>query len=433
MKFLLSSLLLALSTQASTAPSSQKSPKKIVDAAAPKLSIKGFASMVGGVVKQKQKAQGAGGHTGHLGVGDAGLYFRLDGGNKEKLAYAFVADLDILTTDFGVNKVFIELSGLWGTLQVGNRKGPTDTMFEDGIYVLGVGHGVDGGMWGLFKDAAGVIGYRLVGSYKTATKVIYYTPIVEGFQVAIAYTPNTSHSGDEARQNRLPVKGGQYEKGNDGGIYPDFKTKATPYGLGNIAGVIKYKQNFGDWMFGTSLGGLVERTILINPFTNERIPVHNAKSYGVSLTAGYKKIVAGLGYGNNGKSRLPRNDALAFQTVNAQQTTYLGDIHQGNSGQFWNAALAYDPGKYKIAVGYANTTRRNNTKQRVGDDAYVTYLAYRPLKGLEFFVEGAVVRARTNAAAMAVSQAALDSKGNGDIAVGNNVGYVTMVGTSVAF
>ena len=415
-------------------------PKKNppVDATAPKLNIKGFTCVSGGVAKQKKSAK-SGGHNGYIAMGDAGLYFRVDGGDRGKLAYALVADLDLLQNDFGVNKVFIELSGLWGTFQVGNRKGPLRTMFEDGISVVGIGHGVDGGMWGLFSESAGSIGYSLVGDGKTCTRAIYYTPIVEGFQFAVAYTPNTSHSGDEKWNNNRIHKDGTFEKGFDSGIYPKFKERAQPYGVNNISALLKYKREFGNWMVGGAIGGLVEHSILINPYTNERVPVNNAKSYGMSLTAGYKKIVAGFGYGNNCKSRLPRNGALSFYSVPASgggeptQSLYLGDTHQGNSGSFTTLGLAYDPGKYKIAVGYASTKRKNTATTRVGDEAYVTYLAYRPIKGLEFFAEGTFVRSRTNSAAIAIQQAAYNTQGKGQKAVDNNAGYVVLVGTSVAF
>jgi hypothetical protein len=393
-------------------------------------------SVFGGVAKQKQKVK-SNGHNGHFGIGDCGLYFRVDGGDREKLAYAFVLDLDTIRTDFAVNKAFVELSGKWGTFQVGNRKGPLASMFEDGVYVFGIGHGIDGGMWSLLTDSAGTIDYKLEGVGKVATKAIYYTPIVRGVQVAVSYTPNTSHCGDLSRNNRIIQKNGDFETAFDSGIYPKFAKRAQPYGLNNVSVLVKYKQEFGDWKVCTAAGFVTEHTVLINPFTGFRIPVRNARSFGASFSLGYKDVSLGLGYGNNGKSRLPKTNALSTYNTGTTDApvikTYLGKTHLGNAGSYFNSALSYNPGEYQLSIGYARTTRRNNIKSHVGDEAYTTYAAYRPLKGLEFFAEGAFLRGRTNAQAMAVQQSAFDSKGDGDKACGNNVGYAVMVGTAISF
>ncbi len=83
---------------------------------------------------------------------------------------------------------WIFIGGNWGELRFGDEDGAADNM-KVGAFTLAAGTGgIDGAgevaNAGIFFDNS-----------SDATKIIYYSPKVSGFQVGISYTPDSGHSG----------------------------------------------------------------------------------------------------------------------------------------------------------------------------------------------------------------------------------------------
>jgi hypothetical protein len=98
---------------------------------------------------------------------------------------------------------YIEFSGLFGTLQIGDVVGPEDSMIKDGITIAGATGGPDGAFSNIYNTPDFAMrGNDIIGDTGKVTKIVYYTPTFGGgFRFGIAYTPNTNHMGDSKLDN----------------------------------------------------------------------------------------------------------------------------------------------------------------------------------------------------------------------------------------
>jgi len=413
-------------------------------AEAPVLKINGFTSMAGYGVSQQRKDNGAGGTDPQINIGASDLYFTVTGKAANGMEYKYRVNFETIPgSSFYVNKNYVELSGDFGTTQFGQVAGPDDVMPMSGANLIGGANGIDGTLNSAYNYSAGVIkGVNFIGETKKAAKIVFYSPEVMGFQLGVAYTPNTSHMGDAGKNNAYA--GSNPKVGNSSGIYPNTK-KTGPYGLRNVTVGLTYKGFHEKWSYELAAVGVVEKSVYsdFNNFKDQRrVPLNNAKSYQLSACVGYDKLKVAAGWIDNGKSRLPKDNSLSFNGSASQDTfaqgdvgqLYLGNTYLGNSGTAWNVGTSYTVGAYQFATAYHRTDRKTDAVSGANSDIVAASVDLSVLQGLKFFGEVDFVRTRTNQNAIAVQQAYMNNQeGKGNKAIGNNSGAVFILGTSVSF
>ncbi len=86
------------------------------------------------------------------------------------------------------DETWIFIGGNWGELRFGDEDGAADNMKVGGFSVAAGTGGIDGAgevaNVGVFFDNS-----------SDATKIIYYSPKVSGFQLGVSYTPDSGHAG----------------------------------------------------------------------------------------------------------------------------------------------------------------------------------------------------------------------------------------------
>ncbi len=86
------------------------------------------------------------------------------------------------------DETWIFIGGSWGELRFGDEDGAADNMKVGGFTVAAGTGGIDGAgevaNAGVFFDNSG-----------DATKIIYYSPSISGFQLGVSYTPDSGHAG----------------------------------------------------------------------------------------------------------------------------------------------------------------------------------------------------------------------------------------------
>lgn len=392
----------------------------------PELKISGFTIVNGSFCNQSDSSNGMGGTDPHVSIGASDLTFNASGVGTNGLKYSYRVVFETFAgANFHVKENYVQFEkDKLGTIQAGNVSGPENTMINNGAFLVGGAAGIDGAMGGIFNFSSGVTsGVNYIAQTKRATKIVWYSPKASGFQLGLSFTPNTSHGGQEKRNNNKIVLD-DIEKGNDSAIYPDKKKR--PFGNRNVTAGISFDKAWGDWSFNLAVVGCTEKTKYKDQALGF-IKMHNGKSYQIGSTIGYGQFKVAAGWIDSGKSRLPKDNSLV---------SYIGDAANGDSGKAWNVGASYTFGPYQIAGAYHRTSRKNTGSSKTSSNILVGTIDYSVFQGLKFFGEIDYIQTNTNSAAMAVennylvvSQKAKDGK----VAIGDNKGTVVTVGTKISF
>ncbi|MCB1970311.1 MAG: porin [Geminicoccaceae bacterium] len=152
-------------------------------------------------------------------------------GLKYGMTVEFEADT---SSSLNSDETWMYISGGFGELRFGDEDGASDNMkITAGSIAAGTG-GIDG--------AGEVVSTRLALSNSSdATKVIYYSPVVSGFQVGVSYTPDAGHNGatenpttDGANDYQDMVEAGATYMGSFGGL--DLKGSVVGFHAKNESG-----------------------------------------------------------------------------------------------------------------------------------------------------------------------------------------------------
>mgnify|MGYP000331857765 FL=1 len=396
-------------------------------AQAPTLKISGYTIVNAAMANQQRTDNGMGGSDPHIAIGASDLYFTITGKASSGLEYKYRINFEAIPgASFYINRNYIEFNGNFGTIQAGNLKGPEDAMPESGMDLIGGANGIDGTLGSVYNFSAGVIdGVNFIGETNKATKVVFYSPTVMGFQLGFALTPNTSHMGKDPRNNA--TLGAAAGNGNSKGIFPD---KANmPYGTRNMVLGLTYSGSADKWSWSLAVVGMTERSHLTLKGSQEQYPVNNANSYQLSAAVGYDQWRIAAGWIDNGKSRIPK------KTIATGEGAKLGDTHLGNAGKAWNVGASYTVGAYQFATTYHRTDRKTDGTNTANSDIVVATVDFSALQGLKFFGEVDFVKTRTNNKTVEMHQKFLNDtkKDQNTKAVGSNSGTVFMVGSKVSF
>lgn len=416
------------------------------EAQAPSLKMSGFTSVVGLSADQTVKDNGKGGTDPSFAVATSDFRLTVGGKSVTDFGYKYVVNFKTIPgQDPLVNRNYVEFdSNDWGSIQIGVVKGPDDSMVVDTYSILGGTGGVKG--FGGFNYSEGVImGTNLVGSTDIATKFNWFSPTVAiapgvgTLQIAVSYTPNTSHNGKGSRDNS--VAGSNLYAGNEkGAMYPDEKN--TAFGLKNFVYGVTYANTFGDYTLTLNAVAVNEHgRLVMNTETGSKrtYALNRTGSYQLSGMLSVKQWDFTASWLDNKKSRLPTAELLSapdLVTPSNQKVSYLASnpgYYLGNSGQSWNMGTRYSFGAYQAAIGYFRTDRKTDATQRACMDTVTTTLDFKALEGLKFFGELNYLRTKTNKSQMDAAQNYYNKVGKSQNAIGNNTGAVLILGTKVSF
>lgn len=217
----------------------------------------------------------------------------------------------------------------YGSLILGSTKGP------DGSKKLGASRimGATGNFGQYIKDIVNLKEAlwttNLEGSPKGAVKLVYFSPVIEGFQLGLSYTPNTQQEGSEA---------------------PKIKSTKI-FDKNNIVGQVSYENSFDN---GTSIGISVTGIYGQTQSPKGSSEYRNTGSWAIGGTLGYSGFEIGAEFINNNKSRIHKNNEVK------------------DSGEIIDVGISYNFGSHKIAAGYYFSAKENG-KENVDNAAKDTY------------------------------------------------------------
>jgi hypothetical protein len=294
----------------------------------------------------------------------------------------------------------------------------------------------------------------MYGYSNKATKVVYYTPKVYGFQLGIAVTPDTKHVGHDAKDRTT----GKSSNGNDTGIYNQAKDESEKTsGRNHVSIGLSHEYQFNnDWIYKIAVMGVVEKTRPINlklqnykdkdsktpengaepqeqttesKITAKEIKLKNLCSFQTTARVKYKKISIGVGYLNNGKGRMPTTAVYEGQTEDFIPGGFI-TTKDGNAGQAWNigGSYAYDE-KWTFATVYHHMSRKVSKTEKVQGHAISFTADYLICAGLKLFSELNYVNAKSCDAACKMYNLTHDKQS----AVKKQNSTVFVVGAKVTF
>jgi len=399
-------------------------------AQAPQLKINGFTSMGAIAGKQSNRGNDKGGSPAEVQVNCAELGFTVAGMSASGLEYKYRVVMETIPNiPTTISKNYVEFGGDFGVIQGGTVKGPEDTMIFNALNLVGGGGGIDGSFSSVYNMSSGVIdGVEQSGHSGKANKLVFYSPIVSGFQLGVAYTPEVNYYGgksDKNTNNRAIAKD----------IYLGAKANG-PRGRNNWSIGLKYNAETGAWTYGTAAVWIKEQNYMniVTPAsvtTLNRYKLNSTNTYSLSAFFGRDNWKLAAGWMDNGKSRLPRDTNITYMTADKSQVN-LGNTALGNAGKAWNLGGQYTLGAYEMALTYFNTNRKTDAVQKATSDVVTCSLDYKALEGLKFFGEVDIIRSKTNQDSMAITQASLGATST-TRAVGSNSGTIMVAGTKISF
>ncbi len=474
-------------TQTGTGPAESKSQEKTAaskDGSKPlSLEISGNITTLAGAVSQEDNGNGkSGGVT--LQVPGSDLNFKVSGQASNGLKYGYLTRVKALCTSVDVTRSYVELSKDFWVFQVGNVKGPDDTMGTYGAYALmgGSGGALNGSLDSFYNMSAGTIyGTTITGSPGIATKAVTYLSW-NGFKFGLSFTPDTSHRSSQGRDNsRVTTKG---DAGNESAIYPNEQRYG--WGLNNFTLGLSYEKEFGDYRLNLNAVTIREKgrfvfLELVNSLgegtAGSRSPfaLQPTLSYMFAAQFGYKNVDFAVGYLNNINSRLmtkemeerlielksglgalkdekdPTQGRWTAKDINdkvkgadwerkpVKNLTYFVDnsssnTYEGNAGKAWNVGAKYTGQSFDVGLGYFNTDRKTDAINEVNFQCFSVTADYKVLNGLVLFGEVNYAKSRTNEYAFKTRKDYEQGlNDNTDKVIGNNSGTVVMLGTKVSF
>ncbi len=303
-------------------------------------------------------------------------------------------DLRPATTLF--DRLWLELKHEdYGTLQIGNYLGAYNTMIEDASSILGGNGGFMGGNCfnyyflpeGLVKE------YRQSTDTRVATKVTYYTPRLEGFQLGASYTPRADAYGLDTTN------------------YTNATSSLKPTGQ-NVIGVgVNFEKEFSGLTLKAGVAGLSGQAVDKEGKADDLNNVFSWE-WSLRLTSGPFDIAGG--YVDNGTSGLKKvNDPFK------------------DAGKLYDVALSYSIGAAKVAVGTLYTTHTDKDNFNRTLNAYSLTADYTISKGLVAYIDITKLDGATNETAVKAHNA--DPKNIKDQKAGDNSGYIGFVGLTISF
>ena len=367
-----------------------------------------FIGMTGGTKKRDSRVdQGS-----FITKGDFGVTLSADA--QDGSSYGGVISLDLRREKAGsqdfIKAAYAYYNSLdYGTLQIGEMEGALDQALMDGRDIMGATGGFDGNFFTFTTASAGVMsGYKQSTYDKYATKLLYKTPVFNGFQFVMSFSPSSQLLGARSRG-----PGGAFDAAMD-------KNKAIQLKR-TLEGVLSYGFDLSGVDINLFLGGGVANPILTTEQKNNGgATVNSAKVFQTGMIIDFGDFQMGGGYLHNGKS-LTRKDVA------------------GNYGDAYNAAMGYKIGRHYVAAGHMGSSRKVEGGHAKATITSVTY-EYSAAPGLTVFGEMNYFDTRNTSQYYANNNVTnnintqLNNKRLHASTLGkNNKGSVFLVGTAIRF
>ena len=244
------------------------------------------------------------------------------------------------------------------------------------------------------------------GQMEDATKISYYTPRINGWQLGSSFTPNTGDTGTSA-----------VISGNNSG---------------NIVNVISWGLNYSNNL--GNLGVAMSATGEHGQFQNSKLPATAANqiirdrldAYDAGLMFTYFGFTIGGSYGYWGTSLQP-NKGIYSCNYNAEQSLLAQTCSGATAGKkfagasYYTTGLAYEFGP----VAFSLTTMSSNFQQNKYE-AQSLGIDYKIARGLMPYIEVTKFKFTANQPKTSDTTTAVNQ-------ILNNQGYVGLVGILLAF
>ncbi|MBI37272.1 MAG: hypothetical protein CL568_06785 [Alphaproteobacteria bacterium] len=217
------------------------------------------------------------------------------------------------------DKVWATISSdSFGTLQLGDVGGAADNAGIGGENVLAGRAGFDGELGDVFDFGSTFLGTGNDPVSGGATKISYYTPDINGFQLGVSFTPDAGAAG------------ASFGEKDNNGSYEDVISVGASYSAelsgANISAAVTYE--FGE---------------------NEIATNASAEALGVGATATFGNYSIGVGYANFYDTGLTTADVSSGQ----------------DAGTWYSVGVGYAAASYNVSLGYYQATVGNGGS--VGD------------------------------------------------------------------
>ena len=239
-----------------------------------------------------------------FGVDESELKLDVSGTADNGLNYGFKIELNANTDDgAAADEARIQLSGGWGTLQLGDEDGASDIMNYGGENLMGATGGFDGDGDDVASSIASFLFPDLTGDTSDSTKISYYSPRFSGVQVGASYTP-TRGSGDVTT-------------GDDQVFQQNIEAGAN---------------------YDNSFGGVRVRAsgVFVSASYEGGNAIEDISAFAVGGILGFGPFSVAASYADNGDSG--------------------SVVGSGFDDTYWNAAASFETGPAYFSVGYIQRT-----------------------------------------------------------------------------
>ena len=352
------------------------------------------------------------------------LNFKASGKSEGGLEYSLLFSLtgDTNATN-SVREAYLRLTDTWGTLMLGDTSGPEDFMGLGGFSVQAGSGGFDGKFDRVLNVTTGVKpDISLTGDSGDATKVVYVTPRLEGFQAAVAFTPDTKHEGSA----KLKTDG-----------HPD-SDNPSPYDRNHVAFGVSYLKKTDDFQFSLALTGMVGSTQPEKkPAANRSLDRHDTRTWAIGSTVEYGKFAFGAEYVWGGKSQQLKA-AVANVDPNGGPINGLTPLNydpgKARAGDVINVGASYKLAcDTKVSVGYFHSFRKTGFgDHKATADIFSLGVERKVVEGLTVYGEVAHHNLK-NPSAFYEAKMLSASRGGSVKAVPNNRANTVILGTKIQF
>lgn len=250
------------------------------------------------------------------------------------------------TVDF--DKSWMYVGGAWGQFQMGTKAGPMDDSRVIAPLDWGTGGGIDGAYGAFLSQSGGAfMSDEPSTSGSAINRVMYITPTLSGFQVAVSYAPKSNSGGTNV----------DLSKASGSGVYQDI-----------YEGRISYNGAFSGATIAADVGYV---------HGDAGTGIKDLSGYQMGLNVGFSGFMVGGSYVNQGDSGKTANgaDQRVF-TIGAEYaiTPALTIGGQYNQGQGPNATTASSKDKadlwaagigYKVAPGFTANLEWDHLKETI--------------------------------------------------------------------
>ncbi|MDR0625271.1 MAG: porin [Holosporales bacterium] len=386
----------------------------------PKFSLSGDCCSYVGTVRQDNSNGSKDGDC-HMGWGWADLCCEAVANLGKESTCKFASTCEFPSSTLGVKELYFEFATPYGTMVVGDVKGPDGTTLEDGSVMVGGTGGTDGSFCDMFNMPPGIPNFQHLSGYsKRATKVAYYSPRVSGLQLALGYSPNPNHFGWGGMGDR------DYSGGADDSLFSaDGMSKRN-----NVTVGLNFSKATDNVELKTAVVALNEKTTISIPINreisdksgyglqglsvNREIPLNSGPSYQASASLRYKNVTLATGWINNGSLNLPSSVEEAAVLSNY-------GLPRGDSGRVWNVGGKCSFGAMEVGIAY-NKAKRNITEMDATECAVTSATVECTVTpGLKLFMEANRIKAQASARTAALYGDSMRANSGTTIMIGSKI------------